>query len=391
MNIHRAASAHLMELAKSHPALLVTGARQVGKTTLLTSLFPGAPYLTLDDPILAETSEATPEEFLGGLADGTILDEVQYAPGLFRHIKRWIDRDRRPGRLYLTGSQKFSLMQGVSESLAGRVGLLDLGGFTREELEDAGHGADLFDLVWRGGFPALHAGDRQAPHLWFPSYVATYLERDVRNLLSVHNLRDFARFLRVLALRSGQMLNFADLARDVGISPNTARSWYSVLETSGLAATVEPWYRNETKRIIRTPKAYLADTGLLCHLLGISSPTQMRASAHWGAIWETWAFTQIQGWFHNRGAVNPPIHWWRTTDGQEVDFVVESPRGLVTMECKAREATKDGDDRGLKAFEREHGKEEIHRAWFLTASRPHPSRSGGHVVNGAGLSRLFGE
>jgi len=390
MTINRFASVHLRELASSHPVLLVTGARQVGKTTLLTNMFPDAPYLTLDDPILAETAEATPEEFLEGLADGTILDEVQYAPGLFRHIKRWIDRDRRPGRLYLTGSQKFSLMQGVSESLAGRVGLLDLGGFTREELEDAGRSVDLFDLVWRGGFPALHADEGQAPRLWFPSYTATYLERDVRNLLSVHNLRDFARFLRVLALRSGQMLNFADLARDVGISPNTARSWFSVLETSGLAATVEPWHRNETKRIIRTPKAYLADTGLLCHLLGISSPDQMRASAHWGAIWETWAFTQIHGWFRNRGAVNPPIHWWRTVDGQEVDFVVEAPNGLVAIECKAREAAKDGDDRGFKAFAREHEKEEVHRAWFLTASRPHPSKSGGHVVNGGGLSKLFG-
>jgi hypothetical protein len=389
MIIDRFASAQLKELAGMHPVLLVTGVRQVGKTTLLTSMFPEAPYLTLDDPVLAETAEATPEEFLDGLRDGTILDEVQYAPELFRHIKRWIDQDRRPGRLYLTGSQKFSLMQGVSESLAGRVGLLELGGFTREELENAGKGTDLLDLVWRGGFPALHGGEGHAPHLWFPSYVATYLERDVRNLLAVHNLRDFARFLRVLALRSGQMLNFAELARDVGLSPNTAKAWFSVLETSGLVCAVEPWHRNETKRIIRTPKAYLADTGLLCHLLGISSPTGMRTSPHWGAIWETWAFTQIRGWFCNRGYVTPPIHWWRTVDGQEVDFVVESPRGLVAMECKARETFKDGDDRGIKTFVREHEKEEVHRAWFLTASRPHPLKNGGQVVNGVGLSKLF--
>lgn len=389
MTVARIAAGHLRELVKTHPVMLVTGARQVGKTTLLTSLFPKAPYLTLDDPTLAESAEAAPQEFLAGLADGTILDEVQYVPGLFRYIKAWVDRDRRPGRLLLTGSQKFSLMQGVSESLAGRVGLLDLGGFTREELEADGRKTNLPELAWKGGFPALHADPNQAPHLWLPSYVATYLERDVRNLLSVHNLRDFARFLRVLALRSGQMLNFADLSRDVGISPNTVRSWFSVLETSGLVVSVEPWFRNQTKRIIRTPKAYLTDTGLLCHLLGISSPLQMQASPHWGAIWETWAFAQIHGWFRNRGHVSSPIHWWRDVQGNEVDFVVESPRGLVAVECKARESGKDGDAKGMDAFAKSLGSETFERAWFLTASRAHARKGGGNVVNGSGLDRIF--
>jgi hypothetical protein len=386
--MRREAFHHIQELAKVHPIVLVTGARQVGKTTLLTSHFPKAPYFTLDDPILAETAEASPQEFLAGLPHGAILDEVQYVPGLFRHLKTWVDRDRRPGRLFLTGSQKFSLMQGVSESLAGRIGLLDLGVFTREELDDAGNGMDLLELVWRGGFPALHADRSLRPQLWFPSYVATYLERDVRNLLAVQNLRDFARFLRVLALRSGQMLNFAELARDVGVAPNTVRAWYSVLETSGLVCSVEPWHRNLTKRIVRTPKAYFTDTGLLCHLLGIASPDQMRTSPHWGAIWETWAFAQIWGWFRNRGSVQMPIWWWRTVDGHEVDFVIESPAGVVAIECKARESVQSGDSRGMDAFCREAGGE-VRRAWFLTVSRSHPGRDG-RVVNGAGLGKIFG-
>ena len=390
MFVERSASAQLAALARRFQVVLVTGARQVGKTTLLTHDVPGAQYLTLDDPAVAEQAEGAPAAFLRSLEGTTILDEVQYAPAIFRHLKLAADRPKSPGTFYLTGSQRFQLMRGVSESLAGRVGLLHLPTLSYEELVRAGRSLDLLEQVWMGGFPALYSGTEQAPRFWFPSYVATYLERDVRNLVAVQDLREYHRFLRALALRSANRLNYADLARDVGIAPNTVRAWVSVLEASGLVVVVEPWARNRTSRIIRTPKVYFTDTGLLCYLVGIQSAAQLRSSAMLDAIWETWAFAQLYAWFVNHGETNPPIHFYRTKDGREVDFVVETESRLVGIECKARERVTSSDARGLEAFAATLGdKPPLERVFFAMVPRPHAAR-GYRVDNGLGLGQLLG-
>jgi uncharacterized protein len=386
MLVERSASSHLAELARRFPVIFVTGARQVGKTTLLTHHLPNAQYLTLDDPAVAEHAEGAPASFIDSLRTPSILDEVQYAPSIFRNLKLAADRSKKPGTFYLTGSQRFPLMRGVSESLAGRVGLLHLPTLTHAELVNAGRGADLFESVFTGGFPALHADIGQEPRFWFPNYVATYLERDVRNVISVHNLRDFHRFLRAVALRSAQLLNYADLARDIGLAPNTVRAWLSVLEASGLVVLVEPWATNRTVRLIKTPKLYFTDTGLLSYLVGIESAAQLRGSALLGAIWETWAFAQLHAWFLNRGQSRPAIHFFRTKEGQEVDFVIEAPSGLIGIECKARETVGGHDARGLDALAAMLGpKQKLERVFFVTVERAR--RSPTHrMENGLGLS-----
>jgi predicted AAA+ superfamily ATPase len=265
-----------------------------------------------------------------------LLDEVQYAPALFRHLKVRIDADRhRMGRFLMTGSQKFPLMRALSESLAGRCAVLELDTLSSRELLAAlpsdAHGFP--DRIWRGGFPELYRNPEMPPRDFYSSYVATYLERDVRLALRVGNLRDFERFLRACALRSGQLLNLSELARDVGIAGTTARDWLSVLEASGQVVLLEPWFGNLGKRMIKTPKLYLRDTGLLCFLLGMDSAAAVVRSPFLGAVWETYVLGQI---LRSRAATGSSagLFFWRDAHSTEVDFVIEQDGRLRLVEAK---------------------------------------------------------
>ncbi|MBF0395166.1 MAG: ATP-binding protein [Desulfobacterales bacterium] len=235
MWIDRHSEILLKRMAAQFPAVLVTGARQSGKTSILRHLYPHASFLSLDLPTNAEAAVTAPDQLLDQYKEPIIIDEIQYAPSLLRHIKYRIDKDRNPGRFLLTGSQVFPLMQGVSESLAGRCGVLNLHTLSITELLDSGIPIEKTSYIFLGGYPDLHVGTEY--DLWFPAYVATYLERDVRNILRVVDLKDFNRFIRACALRSGNVLNYSDLARDTGIAPNTARKWLSLLQTSDVIAT----------------------------------------------------------------------------------------------------------------------------------------------------------
>lgn len=335
-------------MAGQFPALLVTGARQVGKTALLRHLFPKASYLTLDFPGNAEAAKTEPEQLLDRFREPVIIDEIQYAPSLLRHLKARIDDSRKPGRFLLTGSQLFPLMEGVSESLAGRCGVLALQTLGHHELSILGRPGDVADHLFLGGYPELHVGGD--PDLWFPSYVATYLERDVRNVLRVVDLQEFHRFLRVCALRNAQVLNYADLARDTGVAPNTAKKWLGLLQTSGVVMLAEPYYGNRTKRLIKAPKLMFMDTGLAAFLAGFRSPKGLTASSSIGPFWESYVFGQISRLFSARGAV-PPIHYWRTSSGHEVDLVVELAGGdILAVECKWSEHPGLKDAAGLQAL-----------------------------------------
>jgi len=272
MWIPRYIEAHLKHSARTRPVIVLTGARQTGKTSTFLHLFPDYAFVSLDLPTEAEQAEKEPERFLQRHPPPVIIDEVPYAPGLFRHLKVAVDAHRsRNGQFLLTGSQKFTLMKNVSESLAGRADIVELETLSFAEIREALPKTGLETAIVRGGFPELNANPEIDPVAFYNSYLATYLERDVRALTNVGSLRDFERFLRACALRSANLLNKADLARDVGIAPSTANQWLSMLVASGQAVLLEPWFSNRTKSIVKSPKLYLADTGLLCALLNIRS------------------------------------------------------------------------------------------------------------------------
>ena len=342
MWITRDIETHLRRSASTRPVVVLTGARQTGKTSTLRRLFPRHGFVSLDLPTEAEQAEKEPAAFLRRHPAPAIIDEVQYAPGLFRHLKAAIDAQRsRRGQFLLTGSQKFTLMKGVSESLAGRADIVDLETLSLREILAARPGTSLETAVVRGGFPELHANPEIDFVAFHNSYLATYLERDVRSLANVGSLRDFERFLRACALRSANLLNRADLARDVGISPSTANQWLSILEASGQAVLLEPWFSNRTKSIIKSPKLYLADTGLLCALLNIRSAEALRQSPSAGAVWETFVFAQLRHRERRAGRAGSLFFWRDRT--REVDFVAEAGGRLELFEAKWTELPAPAD------------------------------------------------
>lgn len=333
MWIERDIEAQIRRSARTRPALVLTGARQTGKTSTLRRLYPDHGFVSLDLPTEAEQAEKAPEAFLQRHPPPVILDEVQYAPGLFRHLKVAIDRRRHHnGQYLLTGSQKFTLMKGVSESLAGRADIIDLETLSLAEIRRVRPDIPLETAILRGGFPELHANPEIDVVSFYNSYLATYFERDVRTLANVGSLRDFERLLRACALRSANLLNKADLARDVGIAPSTANQWLSVLDASGQVMLLEPWFSNRTKSIVKSPKLYLADTGLLCALLNIRSEAALADSPSAGAVWETFVFAQLRHREQIAGNIKNLFFWRDRT--REVDFLVEAAGRVRLYEAK---------------------------------------------------------
>ncbi len=390
----RRAGTRLAAVLRQFPAVLVTGARQVGKTSLLRHDHPDADFASLDLPSLAAQAESGPEAFFADRSEPIIIDEVQYAPALFRHLKARIDADRhRMGRFLMTGSQKFALMHSVSESLAGRCAILELEPLMVSEIR-ATLGRKTpppAELMWRGGFPELHRNPDADPREFFASYVATYLERDVRLAVRTASLRDFERFLRACALRSGQLLNLADLARDVGISGSTARDWISILEASNQVMLLEPYFGNATKRMIKAPKLYLRDTGLLCFLLAVDSAAAMERSPFIGAIWETFVLGEIM---RQRAAtgIACSVFFWRDASGTEVDFVIEHGGRLRLCEAKWTEQPIDGRAlSSLLGVKAALGKRAARTHWVASRTKhAHPLAAAPDVVqvNGVGFDWL---
>ena len=333
MWIVRSSEARLQHSARTRPCLVLTGARQTGKTSTLRHLFPDYEFVSLDLPTEAEQAEKEPSRFLARHPAPVIIDEVQYAPGLFRHLKAVIDANRALyGQFLLTGSQKFSLMKNISESLAGRADIVDFETLSFAEIRSVLPELALETAIVRGGFPELYANLDIDSTAFYNSYLATYLERDVRSLTNVGSLRDFERFLRACALRSGNLLNKADLARDVGIAPSTANQWLSILEASGQIILLEPWFSNKTKGLVKSPKLYFADSGLLCALLNIRSEEAFRQSPAVGAVWETFVFAQLRERERLAGRTGS-LFFWRDRS-REVDFVVDTAGQLELFEVK---------------------------------------------------------
>ena len=331
--IPRRASATLQRLATGFPVLAITGPRQSGKTTLARALFSDKPYVSLENPEEREFADTDPKRFLARFTEGAVLDEVQRCPALLSWVQLEVDERRRMGDFVLTGSAQFDLLAGITQSLAGRVGRLELLPLSGAELGPGGLPDTLDAALLKGGYPALY--DRAlSPHDWFANYVATYVERDVRQILAVQDLSQFHRFVRMCAARSGQMLNLAALGADCGISAVTAGKWLSVLETSYLMFRLPPYHRNFGKRLVKTPKLYCLDVGLMAWLLGVRDLTTLQTHPARGALFETWVVSELVKNRFNAGQ-DAALFFWRDSVGQEVDVLLETPQGLQGIEVKS--------------------------------------------------------
>lgn len=358
MWIRRTAEKPIRHAVRTRPVVVLTGARQTGKTSTFRHLYPNYEFVSLDLPTEAEQAERDPQLFLDRHPTPLIIDEVQYAPGLFRHLKAAVDRDReKNGRFLLTGSQKFALMKNVSESLAGRADIIELNTLSFAEIRGANPKMRVEAALLRGGFPELYANPDIDAVAFYNSYLATYLERDVRSLANVGSLRDFERFLRACALRSGGLLNKADLARDVGIAQSTANQWLSTLEASGQVVLLEPWFSNRTRSIVKSPKLYIADTGLLCALLNLRSEESLFDAPSLGAVWETFVFAQLRARERYAGR-SGGLFFWRDRS-REVDFVVDAGGRLELYEAKWTELPDARDTANLSFLRKTAGESHV--------------------------------
>ena len=325
--IARELEPHVLKAAKGFPAVVLTGPRRAGKTWMLRRLFPNAGYILLEDPDIVARLRADPQGFLDAVTTPVILDEVQHVPEVFAFVRSRIDRQpRRAGQWLLTGSQEAPLMQGVSESMAGRAAVLQLHPMSARETPKV--------TLLRGGYPEVLARPADA-RLWFASYLQTYLERDVRAVTAVRDLATFRRFLALVASRHGQILNKTDLAAPIGVSVPTITQWLGMLETTAQILIVPPFYENLGKRLIKSPKVYVADSGLACHLLGIDSEAELAKSPFAGSLFEGLIASEIVKAQVNAGR-RREIYHFRDEQGLEVDFVTPGPGGALTLvECKA--------------------------------------------------------
>jgi hypothetical protein len=339
--ITRAVETYVHQVFKGFPVITITGPRQSGKTTLARAVFAEKPYASLEDSDIRLNALEDPRSFLARFPDGAVLDEVQRCPQLFSYLQTLVDGDGRMGLFVLTGSQQFGLISEITQSLAGRTAFIELLPFSLPELRHAGKlPPDLNQMLHTGSYPPIH--DREVPpRAWLSAYVTAYVERDVRQITQVQDLENFQRFIRLCAGRTGQLLNLSSLATECGITHNTAKAWISVLEASYLVFLLRPHHANFNKRLVKTPKLYFYDTGLVAWLLGIQTPAQLVTHPLRGSIFETLIVTELMKTSFNRGE-KPALYFWRDSTGNEVDVILEQGTRLIPIEIKSgRTLTRD--------------------------------------------------
>lgn len=344
-----------LKSSQQFPVMIVTGPRQIGKTTFLRHMADETrTYVTLDDPMIQSLAKEDPALFLQRFTPPLLIDEIQHAPQLLPYIKMIVDQNRKSGQFWLTGSQQFHLMKDVSESLAGRAGIVNLLGFsqrelsknhtaspfipTKESLQDRNGSKSillpaLYQKIWLGSFPALYQKQSPDRDLFYSSYIQTYLQRDVRHLTNVGDEAAFLRFLRACAARTGQMLSMENLCRDSDINHATGKRWLSILENSGIIYKLEPYHSNINKRLVKTPKLYFLDTGLASYLTEWTNSVTLEAGAMSGAFLETWIVSEIlKSWWHN--GKRAPIYYYRDKDTKEIDILIHQDGTIYPIEIK---------------------------------------------------------
>jgi predicted AAA+ superfamily ATPase len=355
--IPRDLQAILLNRLATFPSVVVSGPRQSGKSTLLLKTLPDYTYITLDDPVTRERALADPNLFLDWAGDRVIIDEIQQAPQLLSYVKMRIDRQRaKRGSFVFTGSQQFALIRDLSDSLAGRIAPLDLLPFSLAEKARAGLAPltlKAFVLAsLRGSFPELIVFPEMDPSAWYGAYIQTYLERDVRTLYNIGNLRDFQRFIQLLAVRCAQVLNLSTFARDLGISVPTIKNWLSILEAGRIIYLLPPYHTNLGKRITRAPKLYFLDIGIVCYLTGIRDEDHLLKGPMAGALFENFCLQEIIKWFFHRGE-RANLYYLRTHNQLEIDLLIEKAfQTLIPVEFKLSKTPHPAMGSSLERFKK---------------------------------------
>ncbi|MCL2321748.1 MAG: ATP-binding protein [Oscillospiraceae bacterium] len=370
MYINRHIEDTIKRISKMFGSIIVTGPRQVGKTTVLKKITEDMTYVTLDDPFVLQSAILEPGTFFKNMPPPIFIDEIQYAPNLFRFIKMFIDKENKKGQFFLSGSQQFQMMKNVSESLAGRIGILNLLGISLRELENIDFNKpfmptseyyndrrahlkefeykNIWEIIHRGSMPELASNKDYDWSVYYGSYMKTYIERDVRELTQVGDEVKFLRFMTCIAASTGQLLNLASVSRDVGISQPTADRWLSILQASNIIYLLQPYYNNITKRAIKTPKVYFTDTGLAAYLTRWFTPDVLLIGAQSGAFFETFVLAEILKSYYNAGILDPAIYFYRDKEQNEIDFIIEENGILYPIEVKKHA---DPDRNDISTFE----------------------------------------
>ena len=383
--IHRTLTSTLKDLTTQYPVVTVTGPRQSGKTTLVRAAFPEWRYVSLEEPDMRDYATGDPRGFITDYSAGAIVDEAQRAPDLFSYIQTHVDTLDKEGVYVLTGSFNFGLMEGISQSLAGRAAILELLPFSLSELDQSDHVPDSIEaLMFTGGYPRIY--DKQLdPQRWYADYVTTYLERDVRQVKNVTDLTLFQRFLKMCAARSGHILNLSSLGDDCGITHNTARSWLSILEAGYIVYLLKPHHKNFNKRLIKRPKLYFCDSGLLSYLLGIGSPQGLSAHASRGHIFETWVISELLKNRLNTG-LKDNLYFWRDNSGHEIDCIIDKGDALIPVEVKSGKTISPDFFKGLRFWSKISGAEGRHMV-LVYAGEMEQNRKEGRVLSWKSLGR----
>lgn len=386
--IKRSATNTLLELCAGYPIVAITGPRQSGKTTLARALFAAKPYVSLEDPDQRELASIDPRGFLARYPDGAVVDEAQRCPDLFSYLQTRVDLDGRCGLFVLTGSQQFGLLSGITQSLAGRVGLVELLPLSLGELTAAGMvPASLEDILFKGAYPPIHTRP-VAPGAWYANYVRTYVERDVRQLVNVRDLGTFQRFVRMCAARTGMLLNLSALANDCGITHNTAKAWLSILEASYIVFLLRPHHANFNKRLVKAPKLYFYDSGLAAWLLGITESDMLAIHPMRGPLFESWVVAELLKGRFNRGLVSN-LFFWRDSSGNEIDVLAETGGVLVPIEIKSGQTVTRDFFTGLLRWQA-IADGAAGGGFLVHGGEHHQSRSGVEVLPWREIGRLAG-
>lgn len=338
-------------MAKKMPVISITGPRQSGKTTVAKMCFPEYDYVNLENPDVFEDAKTDPRLFLSRHKEGLIIDEVQHLPLLFSYIQTISDENNKPGEFILTGSQNFLLSEKISQSLAGRVFITHLLPFSFSELKAANYSVENYGkYIFQGFYPRLY--DKQIdPPLFYPSYIQTYTERDIRQIINVSNLFLFQKFMRLAAGRVGQILNYTSISTELGVDLKTVKSWFSILEASFIVFFLQPHFQNFSKRLVKSPKLYFYDTGLVCSLLGIKKEADV--DLHWakGALFENMIIADLMKNYYNR-AETPPLYYWRDNTGNEVDCLIDEVNLIKSVEIKSSTTISADFMKGLNYYKK---------------------------------------